>query len=335
MRVLVTGGTGFVGFHTVRALHAAGHEPRLLVRSLDKMARIYEGHGLGDLDCVRGDITDPASVAKALADCDGVVHAAAMVSIHARDSERVLRNNLRGTQLVLGGAAEQGIPRMVQVSSTTALLRRGLGRIDDEAPLGVAASGYGRSKIECDRYVRSLQEEGAPIQTTYPGSVLGPDDPGRSEAIAGLQIMLDTRMVPATTSGFQLVDVRDLARAHVLLLERGGPPGRYVMGGHFFTWREFAQLLAEVTGERFLQPTVPAFALRLAGRLADGLGRLVSIGLPVSLESATYMTEWARADDRAVLRDLGLRYRDPGSTLRDTIRWMRDAGLCWWRFAKL
>lgn len=335
MRVMVTGGTGFVGFHTVRALHAAGHEPRLLVRSLDKMARLYEAYGLSGLDCVRGDVTDPVSVAKALEGCDAVVHAAAMVSIHAVDSQRVLHDNLRGTKLVLGGAAERGIPRMLQVSSTTALFRPGLRRIEDSAPLGVASSGYGRSKIECDRYVRALQEEGAPIQTTYPGSVLGPDDPGRSEAIAGLQSMLVGRVVPATTSGFQLIDVRDLARAHLLLLERGGPPARYVMGGHFFTWPEFAELLEDVTGGRFLRPPVPAFALRWIGRAADQLSRFVPLAFPISLESTIYMTAWARSDDRAVRDDLGLRYRGARETLRDTIRWMRGAGLLWWSYPGL
>jgi len=323
MRVMVTGATGFVGFHTAMALHAAGHELCLLVRSFDKMANVFEPVGLADVDCVRGDITDEQSVAKALSGCDAVVHAAAMVSIHAADAERVLHNNLRGTELVLGGAVEQGIERMVQVSSTTALFRRGLGFIGDDSPLGEAPSGYGRSKIECDRYVRALQDKGAPIYTSYPGSILGPDDPGLSEGVAGLKGMLDGRVVFDTTSGFQFIDARDLGRAHLLLLERGGPPRRFVMGGSFFRWAELADLLEEVTGERFLRVPSPAPLMKWLGSLGDLVTRFVKLELPVSLESTTYMTEWARSDDRGVHEALGLEWRDPRETLRDTIRWLQ------------
>ena len=335
MRVLVTGGTGFVGLHTVLALHAAGHEVRLLVRSLDKMVRVYEPHGLADLDCVRGDITDAASVDKALEGCDAVVHAAAAVSVHARDADWVLRNNLMGTELVLGGALERGIERMLQVSSTTALFRPDARRIDERSPLGEAPTGYGRSKIECDRLVRGLQDEGAPIHTTYPGSVLGPDDPGLSEAVGGLLLFLHGRSVPWTSSGFQLIDVRDLAEAHVRLLERGGPPSRYVMGGVFFSWWQLADQLEEVTGARFLRPPAPGMAIRWFGRLADMAQRVVTLDVPVSLESTTYMTQWAPSDDSAVRRDLGIVYRDPVETLRDTVEWLRETGRLWWRFPAL
>ncbi len=332
MRVMVTGGTGFVGFHTVRALVEAGHEVQLLVRSLDKMANLFEPLGLHDLDAVRGDITDARSVERALDGCDAVVHAAAIVSVQASEADRVLRNNLQGTENVLGGAHARGIERMVQVSSLTALFRRGLPGIDEKAPLGETPTGYGRSKIECDRLVRRLQEDGAPIHTTYPGSVLGPDDPGLSEAVLGLKLFLDSRAVPATSSGFQLVDVRDLALAHVRLLENGGPPSRYVLGGTFFTWPELAQLLEDVTGVRFLKPPTPAIAVQWAGRVADLVTRFVPTDLPVSFESTLYMTEWARSDDGAALSDLKLEYRPPTETVRDTVRWLQQAGHLLWRY---
>ncbi len=326
MRVMITGATGFVGFHTALALHRAGHELCLLVRSLDKMMNAFAPEGLEDVDCVRGDITAPRSVEKALAGCDAVVHAAAMVSVHANDTDRVLWNNLRGTEVVLGQARKQGVERMLQVSSTTALFAPGVTRIDDASPLGEAASGYGRSKIECDRYVRQLQSEGAPIYTTYPGSILGPDDPGLSEALAGLKAILDSRAVCETTSGFQFVDVRDLAQAHRMLLERGGPPARYVMGGSFFTWPELTDLLEEVTDESFLRIPAPASVLKWLGGVGDLVSRFVPLPLPISVESTTYMTEWARSDDRGVREELGLVYRSPRETLRDAIRWLQEQG---------
>ena len=247
LNVMVTGGTGFVGFHTVMALVNAGHSVRLLVRSPQKMQRVFAPFGLENLPYVKGDITDEASVNTALNGCNAVLHSAALVSVHASDSEKVLNNNLLGTRLVLGGAWQRGIRRMIQVSSTTALFRRGVSGVNEVSPLGTALSGYGRSKIECEKFVRDLQGEGAPIYTTYPGSIMGPNDPGMSEAMIGLRTFLKTRLLLDTTSGIQIIDVRDLAKAHLGLLERGGPPARYLMGGKYYSWTDYAGVMEEVT----------------------------------------------------------------------------------------
>ncbi len=206
LRVLVTGGTGFVGFHTVKALHEAGHEVRLLVRSPDKMRRVMAPFGLDTLEHVKGDIADEKSVMRALRDCDAVVHSAAAVNVRATDALETIRTNRRGTELVIGGAVAQGIDRIVQVSSSTALFNPGLKKVDENSPLGTQGVGYGRSKIEADLYVRGLQQNGACIYTTYPGSIMGPDDPGLSEAMAGLMTLLDVVYI-VTTSGTQIVDV--------------------------------------------------------------------------------------------------------------------------------
>ena len=94
MRVMITGGTGFIGYHTAMALLQAGHRVRLLVRDKDKLRRLY---GSDITDYVLGDVTDPAAVEKALAGCDAVVHTAALVSIDQKDAERVMATNVRLT----------------------------------------------------------------------------------------------------------------------------------------------------------------------------------------------------------------------------------------------
>ena len=326
LNIMVTGGTGFVGFHTVIALVNAGHSVRLLVRSPQKMHRVFAPYGLEKLPYVKGDITDEASVNTALDGCNAVVHSAALVSVHASDSDKVLKNNLLGTRLVLGGAWQRGIQRMIQVSSTTALFRRGVSGVDESSPLGTALSGYGRSKIECEKFVRALQDEGAPIYTTYPGSIMGPDDPGLSEAMIGLRTFLKTRLLLETTSGIQIIDVRDLAKAHLGLLERGGPPARYLMGGKYYSWTDYAGVMEEVTSQKFLRVRIRPRILKAAGAIGDVLSRFVNVGLPLSQESVTYATEWAIADDSLIKKTLSLEYLDTAETLRDSIAWLRSSG---------
>ena len=159
MRVMVTGGTGFIGYHTVMALLDAGLEVSLLVRNIDKMERIY-GPGVIQHHTV-GDIGDAASVREALEGCDGVVHVAALVSTHAADAERVYRTNLQGAHNVLGEAAEMGMQTIIHVSSVTAIYDPAASVLNEDSPPGPSPRGYGRSKVACEEYARSLQAQGA------------------------------------------------------------------------------------------------------------------------------------------------------------------------------
>lgn len=325
MRVLVTGGTGFVGFHTVKALHEAGHEVRLLVRSPDKMRRVMAPFGLDTLEHVKGDIADEKSVMRALRDCDAVVHSAAAVNVRATDALETIRTNRRGTELVIGGAVEQGIDRIVQVSSSTALFNPGLKKVDENSPLGTQGVGYGRSKIEADLYVRGLQQNGACIYTTYPGSIMGPDDPGLSEAMAGLMTLLDVIYI-VTTSGTQIIDVRDLAEAHVRLIERGGPPARYMMGGQYFTWAAMADMLEDLVGARLRRVNISKRVAQTIGKLGDLLYSMRTFEIPITYEAVWYATEWTPSDDSKIKRELGIEFRDTRETLGDSIVWLAKNG---------
>ena len=329
LTVLVTGATGFVGFHSAVALGRAGHAVHALVRSPEKAERVLGPTDLakdGQLTVVRGDITDATSVRRAMEGCDAVLHSAAMVSVHARDADEVSRTNRAGAQNVLGLALEAGIERLLHVSSTTALFRPDARRVDEQSPLGAQDTGYGASKIECEHYVRGLQDAGAPIHITYPATVIGPDDPGLSEGVAGVKAMVENRTVSVTTSGIQLIDARDIGDAQCRLLERGGPPDRFLMGGHYLTWSELADVLEEVTGRSFLRVPVPAAGVRLFGELVDVVTRFVDVELPMSAEASRYATDWAVADDRHVRETLGIAWRDVRESLRDTIAWLERTG---------
>ena len=122
MRVLVTGGTGFVGSHSIAALVSRGHQVRLLVRSRDQVARSLSPLGVADVDTVVGDVTVPSSAEEAMAGCDAVLHAAAVYSTDPRAASRIRTTNVRATEIVLEAAVRMGLDPVVHVSSYVALL---------------------------------------------------------------------------------------------------------------------------------------------------------------------------------------------------------------------
>ncbi len=180
MKVLVTGGTGFVGACIVAALVEDGHDVRLLVRGREQVATSLAPYGVDPArleSIVTGDVLDTDAVAAAIHGCEAVVHAAAVFSLDSRRVDEVLRTNERAAELVLGQACGAGLDPVVHISSTVTLTR--FGGSDPDLPLGDIPSPYSRSKLASEVVARRLQDEGRPVVCVYPGAVLGPHDPYR------------------------------------------------------------------------------------------------------------------------------------------------------------
>ena len=324
MKIMITGGTGFIGFHSAIALLNAGHDLCLLVRSEKKMRTLF-----GDKikHYVVGDVTDEAKVREALLGCDGVLHTAAMVSIDNKDAQRVHDTNVGGTQLVIGNAVAMGIERIIHVSSVTALYNPKASILNEFSPPGTANNAYGKSKVDCETYVRSLQDDGASIHITYPGSVIGPDDPALTEPHQGLKTFLGG-IIPVFPSGNQWVDVRDIALAHCALLQSDFPPGRYTLGGHFVPWTEFAGIISELTGRRMIKIPVPGVLMRSVGCLVDVINTIrdTPFEAPITYEAMVYATNWVVMDDSKATQDLDLVFRPVRDSLVDSIRSLVAAG---------
>lgn len=323
MRVMITGGTGFVGYHTAVALMKAGHTVSLLVRSVDKMLKLY-----GDDSSVRytrGDITDREKVAAALKGCDAVIHAAAMVSTDANDAEMVFTTNVEGAKTVIGTALYLGVGPIIHVSSVTALFDPDANILDENSPPGAAKNAYGRSKVACEEYVRELQGEGEQIYITYPATVIGPDDPGMTEAHIGMQTFLTT-FVPLMSGGNQYVDVRDVAEVHLRLLEQQPEAGNYTLGGHYLAWPELGKLLEKLTERRLVKVPVLAGFMRLAGRVFDKLSPYLPTDVPMSEEAMEYATKWVKMDNSKVENVLDFEFRPVEDSMTDTIRWLHRTG---------
>ena len=319
MTVLVTGATGFVGSHVAARLAEQGHAVRLFVRDPAKLARVPALRDLTVTDVVSGDVTDQASVERALDGCTHVVHTAAHVSLAERDAERAHAVNVGGTRIVIENAAEQGIAS-VYVSSVSVF---GVGHdaVTVHTPLTEARGSYTRSKVEAERIVRDLQRRGAPIAIVYPGGVLGPDSPDLSVNHVALVAWL--RTPPKTTSGTSIVDVRDVAHG----IERAlAAPGRWMLGGHFLTWAELHSTLERVTEHRIRALPMPPRTLRFAGRVGDVVKRVVPFEYPLTYEAMEMATKSCPYDSDATSRALDLKWRTVDDTLSDSIRWLAANG---------
>jgi dihydroflavonol-4-reductase len=327
MRVLVTGGTGFVGGWTAKVISDAGHSIRFLVRNPARLQTSVAKLGVDVSDFAVGDITDRVSVRDALSGCDAVVHSAALVATDPRQTAQMLTTNMQGAQNVLGQSVELGLDPIIHVSSFTALFHPGLQMLTADLPVVGGADGYGTSKAQVEIYARGLQDAGAPVNITYPGMVLGPPVGDQfGEAGEGVRAALQMHTIPGRSAAWLVVDVRDLAALHTALLEPGRGPRRYTAGGHRVPASELATMLGNVAGTPMVAVPIPDTALRVAGAVLDRAGRFLPFDTPFTSAGMQYYTQMPASDDSPSERELGIAYRDPEGTMADTFEALRAAG---------
>jgi dihydroflavonol-4-reductase len=325
MRVLITGGTGFVGSHTAAALVRSGHEVRLLVRSPERVVTSLGPLGVSTPDIAVGDITDADSIDAALSGCDALVHAASVYSLDPRDARKIAATNVRGTEIVLGAARRAGVDPIIYVSSYVGMLPT-IDVLGPDSPVGHPTPPYARSKAESEIVARRHQEKGAPVVSVYPGSVWGPLDPYCGESCRLLSGILRRRLPFAISGSLPIADVRYVAAVLAATIEPDKGPRRFMVGGHDTGWNPLFAMLRRLTGRRL--PTIPTprpVALGF-GRVMDGVQRFLPGKAPLGYEVVYIPTRDARTDDSRTGAELGVHPPPLEQTLTDMIRWMVEAG---------
>lgn len=325
MQVLVTGATGFVGSHTVKAIKQQGHAVTVLVRDVSKAEKLFRQSNVVPDRIIEGSVTDPAAVASAIQGCDAVVHAAALTPMPGTDVSALYDTNVNGVRNVLDKALEAGIEQIVYVSSISAIFSTDPRKMTNDAEPALSTHPYGQSKSEAERYARSLQAAGSPVKIVYPGGIIGPDDPGFSATVYALKYRLTTGF-RITSGGTQQIDVRDLATIIIRLLESPPQPGRYLTAGIFQAWADFADLLESITRQPLQRQKIAGWCLRLIGRFYDIKRLFMPVALPISAETMRYATQWPLIQNDPVIQQLGITLRSPRETFTDTIRWLCEAG---------
>lgn len=293
MRVLVTGGTGYLGSAIVRALDRAGHDPIVFARHATS-ARL-PGRA------INGDVRDTRAVAAAAEGAAAICHTAALVSVWRRDRSEFDAVNVGGLQSALAAARMHQIPRIVYTSSFLALPPAG-------HPQALTANDYQRTKVIARDVARRAAADGLPIVTLYPGVVYGPG-PATAGNLVG-RLMRDhlRRRLPVAIGAehvwsFSFVD--DVAEAHVRALTRDRPAREYHVGGVNAPQQSIYEFLREHEG----RPLPRQLPYPIATALATTVEALAAITRrpPMVTRGVVeiFRHDWPLDNTNAV-RDLGL-----------------------------
>jgi dihydroflavonol-4-reductase len=316
-KTLVTGGTGLIGSHVVRALAARGDDLRLTLRDSSRLDNL---EGL-DYEGVRCDVTDRRAVRRALKGVDRVFHVAGHTSMRAtaKTHERL---NVAATRLVLEEALRAGVQRAVYTSSVAAIGPAAAGSTADEAtpfdPRGYAVP-YVAAKREAEVEALRIAARGLPLVIVNPAHVLGRGDLYRSSTDLVRRFLL--RAIPAYVDGaINVVSAADVAAGELLADERGAVGERYVLGNRNYT---FDRLFADLGRLSGVEP--PALKLPLSAALAftQALGRLPGRP-PITPTEVRAASMWWTYRNTKAKRELGFRPSPHEEALEATIAWYRE-----------
>jgi dihydroflavonol-4-reductase len=327
MLIAVTGGTGFLGAHTVAALLRRGHRVRLLARDASGVARALAGPGADSstVDVQVGDVTDPAAAGRLVAGADALLHAAGVYTFDSRRKAELWRVNAEGTEVVLGAARRAGTGRIVHVSTVGALYPTDRPTIGPASPAGEPREPYLASKAAAERIARQHRAGGAPVTITYPPALLGPHDPHLGDQNARLRDLLRGLMPIWPSGGLPIGDVRDSAELHARLLGEPAAAAPAAFGpGRFLTTREYLAAARSATGRRLPAVFLPPAAMAPVGRLADLVQHAWPWHIPAEYGAIYVCATAVPVDGDAPTQ--GVRARPAGDTVRDTVAWLHATG---------
>lgn len=331
-RVLVTGGTGFLGEHVIQCLIAARdadankqYDVRTIARSRSPvLARLAD---TGDVSMIRGDIMTGDELPSALDGCEIVVHLAGMVSREPDDSQRMMRLHIDGTRRVFECAKQAGVRRIVVASTSGTIAVSDIEEVLDERAAYptelVAGWPYYVSKIYQEKLAFELGKTlDIECVCVNPSLLLGPGDRRLSSTKDVLRFM--RKQIPSVTEGgVNFVDARDAAQATVAAIERGRPGERYLLGGPNWTVDEFFGRLERACKVRRPRLKLPERLSFMGASMLEHVYRWRDKEPPIDRMSVEMGYHYWWCDSTKAERELGFHSRDPSLTLVDTVRYLR------------
>src|SRR5438093_729931 len=324
LRAFVTGGTGFVGRRVVRRLLDGGWKVRALVLEA-------EGNRLPEdtnLEAAVGDVTRPETIRGRMDDVDGVFHLAALVESWVRKPEEFVRVNVTGTDHMIDDALPASVHRFVFQSSLSGIGVTPGVRIREDSPPGKVFGAYEESKAEAERHVAAAyRQRGLPAITLIPGVIMGPGDTRNTGKYLLSFVNGEWPGTFAEESVLPVVDVDDVARAHLQAYERGRVGERYIISGEDRKWGDLIRVASSISGTPVPSRHIGGRALWLASRAGEAWAHVTRASPRLPAWLADFLLTGAMMDNGKSIRELGMTYRPIEGTMRDAIEWFREEGL--------
>jgi dihydroflavonol-4-reductase len=326
MKAFITGATGFVGAHVARALAAAGAELRLLVRPTSRLENIAELRG----ETVTGDLRQPESLKKAMHGCEVVFHVAADYRLWVRDPQEMYKANVEGTRAIIEAAQASGVRRVIYTSSVATMGFTKDGHVaTEESPVSIAdmVGHYKRSKFMAEEIALEAGRRGANVVVVNPTTPIGEYDIKPTPTGRIVVDFLKRKFPAYVDTGLNLADVKEVARGHLLAMEKARPGERYILGGENLTLKQILDKLAAMTGLPSPKTKVP-HAVAMGFAVFDQLFTGVLMGKePRATIDAVKMgrKKMFASSDKAE-RELGYRALPVEEALRRAIDWFQAHG---------
>lgn len=324
MSVFVTGGTGFVGANLLRLLLQEGYSVKALVRPNSNLGNLQ---GL-DVEIIKGDLND-LNLWQQMQGCQYLFHVAAHYSLWQKDREALYQNNVLGTRNVLAAAKKAGIERTVYTSSVAAIGAGKFDKVVDEtyqSPLEELVGDYKKSKFLAEQEAMQAASRGQEVVVVNPSSPIGPLDI-KPTPTGDIILRFLRRQMPAyLDTGLNFIDVRDVARGHLLALSKGKSGSRYILGHQNLSLKELLDELAQITGLSAPQRTVPAWLpLSVAWvdeKILAPLGKQPS----VPLDGVRMAKQRMYYNPSKAVRELNLPQSSLNTALKDAVNWFVSQG---------
>jgi dihydroflavonol-4-reductase len=318
---LVTGASGFLGWHVAHLLAERGHRVRALCRPTSQLREL-------DVERVAGDLRDPDSLRRAVESCELVFHVAADYRLWSKDPAELYSSNVEGTRNVLDAAARAGVERVVY-TSTVGCIGMPEGRSGDEqTPVSIAdmAGHYKRSKWLAEQVALEKAAAGLPVVIVNPTAPVGDHDWKPTPTGKIIVDFLSGKLPAFVDTGLNLVDARDTAIGHLLAAEKGRSGERYILGSENFTLEQILGRLSALSGKPAPTIKIPYPIAYAAGAITTAFAQVTGKPPLAPLEGVRMARKKMFVTHAKAARELGFASGPVEDALRRAIDWFRANG---------